>query len=180
MKQNIFNRIIIVACAFIALFFSACNEGMNDEIQTNFFGVEFGASREEVVKAVQENGFKMNYSDDSYSSFVKENGSKISFGDMEWSFMSIDFYNDRFNKITFFSDDMKSKKDAEDEYNHRKWLIEKKYSLEDYSDGTGAIGKTKEGQYVRIYYSDRENYNHEKVFSVYLIYGDESIPQSDL
>ena len=74
----------------------ADNTEYSNEIQDTFFGVKFGASKEEVKAAFLDRGFEI--ADEGLDAMLIEN---IPFGGYPWNSMLVQFINNRFKTIAF-------------------------------------------------------------------------------
>ena len=74
----------------------------SENIQDTFFGVKFGASREEVIRAFEKEGL---YLDNMHSTnaklFFKPLAKYFSFGGMSWDFIQVHLSNGKFYLIQF-------------------------------------------------------------------------------
>lgn len=160
--------------------------GLNDKIQDTFFGVKFGASREEVIKAFEERGFKIL---DEVSSNVILNfdiGSEyFSFGGMHWNHVNVNLYDNKFYEIDFALMS-EIKETALGNFESVLSLVSSKYKIKEkaiednkvyreYIDNMykDYVGYSKDGRYLRILYFSIDNCGRE-TYHVHLIYGDET------
>ena len=77
----------------------ADNTAYSNEIQDTFFGVKFGASKEEVKAAFLYRGFEI--TSDGLDDMLVEHDENIRFGGYPWEFMMVTFVNNRFKSINF-------------------------------------------------------------------------------
>lgn len=95
---------IFVLGFVLALFVSCGNkkETYSDNIQDTFFGVKFGASKEEVKAAFAKQGYR-NVSKETrdFMSFYEDD--RISFGGFLWSCANAYFHNGQLYNISFYN-----------------------------------------------------------------------------
>lgn len=74
----------------------------SENIQDTFFGVKFGASKEEVIKAFEKEGLYLNKHISNKDAFWFEpSGGDISFGGYNWDYVCARFSNGKFYFIKF-------------------------------------------------------------------------------
>lgn len=79
-------------------------EALNSNIQDTFFGVSFGAQRDEVIAKFSEHNFKiLDYSTKDFLAFVPKEGKYLSFGGMGWERFDVLLSNDKFYRIRFYN-----------------------------------------------------------------------------
>ena len=105
-------------------------EAYNESIQGTFFGVSFGAGRDEVIEKFTQRGFSMidNFCTDVDLYFHPANSLKYSFGDMSWHVINVAMSKARFYGIEFYS----SFEDKEEAIGYFKTVfskVSKKYKL---------------------------------------------------
>lgn len=89
--------LLLVLIVFVSIsHIKADDTAYSDEIQDTFFGVKFGTSKEDAKAAFLDRGFKIVYEELDY--IYIEN---IRFGGYPWSYMLVEFRNNRFAFITF-------------------------------------------------------------------------------
>jgi len=105
----------------------------NDNIQGVFYGIKFGASKEEVIKNLEGHGFVLNRneSSDALLHFFPTQGSRFSFGNISWKMLDILFSNDKFYYIRFINTNQ-DKASALNQYNEVFHAVSAKYIMNDY------------------------------------------------
>ena len=74
----------------------------SENIQDTFFGVKFGASREEVIKAFEKEGLYLSNRDSNRDYLVfLPSGGNICFGGFDWNYVATRFSNGKFLIIEF-------------------------------------------------------------------------------
>lgn len=74
----------------------------NDHIQNQFFGVSFGAKKDDVIREF----YKHDFYEDSHSTdyrliFKKRYSTYFSFGDINWEYLIVELQNNQFQSIEF-------------------------------------------------------------------------------
>lgn len=150
----------------------------NDTIQDTFYGVKFGASREEVIKAFQKQGL---YLDKSVSTNERLTfdpyGSYFGFGGMDWQFVNVYLSNGKFCVIAF-SYTPENKETALEDYEGVLEQVSSKYKvaelpIEDENVYKKSGGRTKDGRYITVYCDKTESVDGEMRYYVTLEYGNE-------
>lgn len=160
---------------------------LNDKIQNTFFGVSFGATKDEVVSAFAEHDFYEDYySTDSRLSFEKktsQHGLKVerfSFGGLNWELLYVNLANNHFKSIEF-ANAFRTKESALKSFDNVLSAVSSKYQLyEEPIDDTSSykrfVGIAKYGgQWVIVHCYSYESVGYQRWVSVTLAYGDNSI-----
>lgn len=152
----------------------------NDKIQDTFFGVSFGASKEDVITAFASHNFYPGYFDtDSRISFEKkigyETGQRFSFGDMTWELIDVYLSNNRFNEIRFMNAH-NTRESALKDFNYILSEVSAKYHLQESSHNDTTIykkyiGKTRNGQWISILCFSYESVYGKHLIGTRLAYG---------
>ncbi len=149
----------------------------SENIQDTFFGVKFGASKEEVIKAFEKEGLYLDNrnSNRDYLLFYRSRGD-ISFGRFNWDYVSAAFSNGKFYDIVFqytpeyketalsrfesvlsaLSSRYKMNEEAIEDTNTYKWYTAKSKDGKGMSVDCGK-GESNDGQmryYVNLEYAD--------------------------
>lgn len=150
----------------------------NDTIQDTFYGVKFGASREEVIKAFEKQGFILNkIFSTNESLYFAPYGRYFSFGGMDWEFVRVELSNGKFCGIEFnFSPG--NKESALEDYEGVLKQVSSKYNvaerpIEDENLYKKSGGATKDGRYIVVAYHKSESFSGEMRYYVTLKYGNE-------
>lgn len=159
----------------------------NDKIQNNFFGVPFGATKDEVVSGFAKHDlYEDNYSTDSRLSFEKKthrHGMKVecfSFGGLNWELLYVNLANNHFNSIEF-TNAFKTKEAALKDFDDVLSAVSSKYQLyEDPLDDTSSykrfVGRAKyDERWVVVHCYSYESVSYQRWVGVTLAYGDNSI-----
>ncbi len=173
----------------------------SENIQDTFFGVKFGASREEVIKAFEKEGFKL---DNQYSTnnrlcfetyessyipiFLRHSvdttykrlaGEYFSFGGMDWHFVNAYLSNGKFYAIQFgYSPE--SKETALSQFESVLSALSSKYkmneeAIEDTNTYKNYRAESKDGKFVRVLCDKSESFAEIKRYYVELIYEDATL-----
>lgn len=150
----------------------------NDTIQDTFYGVKFGASREEVINAFEKQGFILDkrFSTNDFLHFVPY-GRYFSFGGMTWQFVNVALSNGKFCNIDFaFTPE--SKETALEDYEGVLEQVSSKYnvaerSIEDENLYKKSGGRTKDGRYIVVACDQSESFDGRMRYYVTLEYGNE-------
>ena len=102
-------RILFIIALSLSVFSYGQGFVYSENIQNTFFGVKFGSSKEEVIKAFEKEGlyFVEEFSTRDELTFISSailNGeieAKVSFGGMFWNGVIANFSNGKFYKIDF-------------------------------------------------------------------------------
>ena len=157
----------------------------NDKIQDTFFGATFGASKEDVVKAICNHSFAYQsslFDEDTRQSFIKIDTNthttveRFSFGNMLWEMLDVWYCNNLFHQIRFMNAH-KSKESALRNFENVLSTVSSKYHLYEPSiDDTNTYrlfeGKTNEGLWVSISCFRYESISYDIYVGVDLSYGD--------
>ena len=150
----------------------------NDTIQDTFYGVKFGASREEVINAFQKQGLYL-YKSVSTNEFLQfyPHGKYFGFGGMDWEFVNVRLSNGKFWNIGF-SLTPENKESALEDYEGVLEQVASKYNvaerpIEDENLYKKSGGATKDGRYVVVYCHKSESIGGEMRYYVTLAYGNE-------
>ena len=128
-------------------------EVFNKSIQNVFFGVPFGASKEELLDGFKKKGFyEGSYSTDSWLSFDKrESGphdfksERFSFGDMTWTHLHVSLANNQFYYIEFM-DTHKTKETAMSNFTNVLNIVSTKYHMNEASPRDSTVSKVYTGR----------------------------------
>jgi hypothetical protein len=168
----------------LSLFMVSCGEEIayNDTVQDTFYGVKFGAGKEEVIKAFERQGFYLDkrLSTNDFLSFYPY-GMYFSFGGMGWQFVNVHLSNGKFSCIQFLYTP-NSKETALENYDGVLEQISSKYNIvkrpiEDKNDYKKHGGCTKDGKYVVVVCSKEESNNGMMRYYVILEYGNEKFQE---
>lgn len=159
-------------------------EVFNKSIQNVFFGVPFGATKEELLEGFKKKGFYENsYSTDSWLSFDKResgpHGLKyelFSFGDMTWEHLHASLANNRFYYIQFMNAH-KTKEAALSDFTNVLNTVSTKYHMNEATPRDTTVysvytGRTNNNQEVQVFYYSYESVGHKRWIGVSLIYAD--------
>jgi hypothetical protein len=164
----------------LSLFMVSCGEKIayNDTIQDTFFGVKFGASKEKVIKAFEEQGLYLDkrYSSNEFLNF-EPYGKYFSFGGMNWEFVNVLLSNGKFSGIQFLCTP-NSKETALEWYDGVLEEVSSKYNIaerpiEDENIYKKSGGCTKDGKYFVVCCFKEESVAGMIRNYVVLEYGDE-------
>lgn len=160
---------------------------LNDKIQNTFFGVSFGATKDEVVSAFAEHDFYEDYySTDSRLSFEKKTSQhglkegRFSFGGLNWKHLCVNLANNHFKSIEF-TNAFRTKESALESFDYVLSVVSSKYQLyeepmEDTSSYKRFVGRAKYGeQWVTVNCYSYESVGYQRWVGVTLAYGDNSI-----
>ena len=181
-KQKIMKKLFLLLT--LSLFMVSCGEEIayNDTVQDTFYGVKFGASKEEVIKAFEEQGFYLDkrLSTNDFLSFYPY-GRYFSFGGMGWQFVNVHLSNDKFCAIDF-SFTPESKETALEDYDGVLEQISSKYNIaerpiEDENIYKKSGGCTKDGKYIVVVCYKEESVNGVMRNYVTLEYGNEKFQE---
>ncbi len=183
MKVKCFLMLVIAS-----LCLASCGEKIayNDKIQDEFFGVKFGATKEEVIeKFSEQNFFPIElFSTDEQVDFIKRDDKYglpkpyFSFGGMNWNTIRVYFVNNHFSVIQFnFTPE--SKVTALEGYDIVLEKVSSKYNIadrtiEDETTYKKSGGCTKDGKYIVVACYSAESQNKTNRNYITLEYGDES------
>ena len=150
----------------------------NDTIQDTFYGVKFGASREEVINAFEKQGLYLykSVSTNDFLQFVRY-GRYFSFGGMDWEFVNVRLSNGKFCNIDFaFTPE--SKETALEDYEGVLKQVSSKYKvaerpIEDKNLYKKSGGRTKDGRYITVACFKSESIDGRMRYYVTLAYGNE-------
>ncbi|MEE0936742.1 MAG: hypothetical protein UIG52_01810 [Bacteroidales bacterium] len=150
----------------------------NDTIQDTFYGVKFGASREELINAFQKQGLYLNksVSTNDFLQFVPY-GRYFSFGGMDWQFVNVGLSNGKFWNIGFYLTP-ENKETALERYEGVLEQVSSKYNvaerpIEDENLYKKSGGRTKDGRYIVVGCYKDESFDGEMRYYVTLEYGNE-------
>ena len=113
---------------------TSCGSGEKETIEHSFFGVELGASNEEVKDGFTKHGMSLDEvgSTDDMLDFFPNEGDSIMFADMKWHQVHAGFFKGKFLVINFYSIH-ENDSVAEQDYNRIKSVLASKYELNDIS-----------------------------------------------
>lgn len=150
----------------------------NDTIQDTFYGVKFGASREEVIEAFQKQGLYLEKSISTNESLdFTPYGKYFSFGGMSWEFVRVELSNGKFCGIEF-SFSPGNKESALEDYEGVLKQVSSKYNvaerpIEDENLYKKSGGRTKDGRYIVVVCHKSESIDGRMRYYVTLTYGNE-------
>ena len=151
---------------------------LNDDIQDTFYGVKFGASREEVINAFEKQGLYLNKSV-STNDFLQfgPHGKYFGFGGTSWQFVNVYLSNGKFYCI-FFGYTPENKETALEEYEGVLEQVSSKYNvaecpIEDENLYKKSVGRTKDGRYITVDCFKSESIGGRMRYYVTLMYGNE-------
>ncbi len=150
----------------------------NKNIQDEFFGVSFGASKDEIIKKFRNNGLIVDYeyTTDNFLTFNKIGSERFSFGGMDWECLNVFLNNHQFYKIDFYTSH-KTKESALSDFNNVFSKVSQKYYLyeEPLNDTTilrKYVGRAYNNQWIMVSCFRYESFSHRQLFGVWLTYGD--------
>lgn len=123
----------------------------NEKIQDEFFGVKFGASKQQVISALSKKGLTFNKqsSTNDFLHFLPSSGKYFSYGNLDWEHVDVNIQNDKFYRINFYTAH-KDKQTAQNSYENLKSIVTQKYSFMDFQpadttmyNASIALGKNK-------------------------------------
>ena len=111
---------------------TSCGSGEKETIEHSFFGVELGASKEEVADSFKKHGMNIDEvgSTDDMLDFFPNEGDSIMFADMKWHQVHAGFFKGKFlviNLYTIHENDSV----AEQDYNRIRSALESKCKMND-------------------------------------------------
>lgn len=148
----------------------------NNHIQKTFFGVSFGASQKEVIKAFSKQGLYDN-------SFIRTKNAlyypSCSFGGFDWQMINVYFSNGKFNGIQFYNA-YKDKASAMNAYENLKETVGQKYQftereIKDTTCYAASQAFGKDGRVLAIICDKSESKSKELLIYVQLGYADFNI-----
>ncbi len=153
----------------------------NEYIQDVFYGVPFGASKDEVIRGFKSNGLivDLENSTDIFLSFCKRESMRFSFGGMDWDYVNVYLCNNRLYEIQFLKT-FRTKESALSYFNGVFSKVSQKYHIQEshISDKytyKNYIGRTYyTSQWVSLSCSSYESFSHEQYVGVWLTYGNDS------
>lgn len=157
----------------------------NDNIQNIFFGVPFGATKEEVINGFRQHGFYRNekYSTDSRLAFEKKEtpysypSKWYSFGGMNWELLYVNLSNNRFYGIEFRGV-YKEKQDALSSFENVLNVISQKYHLRELASDSDTsiyrrfVGETQDNLQVALGCFGHNSIGGDRYIAVALYYAD--------
>ena len=155
-------------------------QGSNDSIQGTFFGVPFGAEKQELVnKFAEKNLIPNNYiSTEEFMTFQKIGGQRYTFGGLNWECLNVGLSDGKFFVILFYNT-LKDKAEAIQEGQALYNRISAKYNLakEEPEDSTTYLiyrGKSKKEneREVVVYVSRYESVDKSIYYGTFLQYID--------
>ena len=153
---------------------------LNDDIQDTFFGVKFGASREEVIDAFQKQGLHLDkrFSTNDFLQFLPC-GRYFSFGGMSWGCVNVFLSNGKFWAINF-NETTENKETALEGYESVLANVASKYKvaelpIEDENLYKKSGGATKDGRYIVIACHKGESFSGEMRYYFGLEYGNPNL-----
>lgn len=169
----------------VTMFMDSCKseqtkEAFNDSIQGTFFGVPFGADKDELVNKFAEKNLILDIDmcTENFLAFNPIGGQSYTFGGMNWEFLDVFLFDGKFYGIRFFSsrkDKAEAIKEGQSLYN----TISAKYNLakEEPKDSTTYLfyrGKSKKEseREVAVYVSRYEAVNETIYYGIFLQYVD--------
>lgn len=156
----------------------------NEKIQNVFFGVSFGASKNEVVEGLaKHNLYENEYSTKTRLSFEPRASlyslpkEFFSFGGMNWHLLYVNMTNNCFRSIEFM-DAYKAKESAMEDFEIVLSKVSSKYQmyeepLDDTTSYKRFIGKTNDNCWVLVHCFSYESVSHQRWIGVKLAYGDD-------
>ncbi len=156
----------------------------SENIQDTFFGVKFGASREEVIKAFEKEGLYLNNSNST-----KENlsflpyGRNFSFGGYYWEYVNVNLSNGKFCGI-IFGYTPEYKETALSQFESVFSALSSRYKMnevpiEDTNTYKWYTAKSKDGKAMAVKCNKGESYRGEMRYYVYLVYGDSTLNKTN-
>ena len=178
----------IFVLGFVLALFASCGnnnekkETYSDNIQDTFFGVKFGASKEEVKAAFAKQGYR-NASKETrdFISFWEDD--MISFGGFLWSCANVHFHNGQFYCISFYSG-TEFKEMALEKFEDVLPALSKKYNMieqpiEDENIYKNYEAITKDGEEVTLYCYRSESFSGEMLYYTGIQYIDYKYKTND-
>ncbi len=151
---------------------------LNNDIQDTFYGVKFGASREEVIDAFQKQGLHLDkrFSTNDFLQFLPY-GRYFSFGGMSWGCVNVFLSNGKFWAINF-NETTENKETALEGYESVLANVASKYNvaerpIEDENLYKKSGGRTKDGRYIVVACDKSESFDGRMRYYVTLEYGNE-------
>ena len=168
----------------VTMFMDSCKseqtkEAFNDSIQGTFFGVSFGADKDELVKKFAEKKLIPDkYSTGDFLSFQPIGGQRYTFGGLNWEHLNVYLSDGKFYAILFYHT-LKDKAAAIEEGQSLLNYISAKYNLakEEPKDSSTCLiyrGKSKKEseREVAVYVSRYEAVNETIYYGTFLQYVD--------
>lgn len=184
--------IYLVCMASAIMFMNSCNmnqpkEAFNDSIQGTFFGVPFGADKEDLVKKFAERDLILYpyLSTEEFLVFYPAfGGQRYSFGGLNWKCLNVGLSNGKFYYIQFYNS-LKDKAEALEYGQSLLKTISAKYKLsqEEPKDSTTYLlyrGKSKKEseREVTVYVSRYEAVDETVYYGSFLLYIDKKYEAS--
>lgn len=179
---------ILLLGLFVALI-SSCGktndkkEEYSDNIQDTFYGVKFGASKEEVKAAFAKQGYRnKSYESRDFMSFYEED--RISFGGFIWQYVNVSLSNGKFYGIQFY-DGTEFKESALEKFEQILPALSKKYNMieqpiEDENTYKHYMAKSKdENRIVSLYCHRSESFGGKMLYYTVIQYNDYSYKTND-
>lgn len=149
----------------------------NESIQDEFFGVHFGATKNELLNKFAKHGIicNDNLSTNTSLCMASNQGEYFSFGDINWNGLNVYFNKNKFNSIQFYCS-FKDKQEALHSYENLKSMLSQKYKFTEMppsKDSTvyeRAIALGKNQNRMGIACTHYESVNHEMWYGVFLDY----------
>lgn len=153
----------------------------NDQIQSVFYDVPFGTSKDSLLAAFKRHHFTPvpELDSDMNMHFMYKGGEFYSFGGMEWELLTVEFLNDKFNLIEFMN--CEDDKDAAlKQYDIIKKAVSKEYQLEDFDNGdptvyASCLGYGRDNRKVGVSCFAYEDVDKEMKVGVDLVFMDENL-----
>ena len=179
---------ILLLGLFVALL-SSCGktndkkEEFSDNIQDTFYGVKFGASKEEVKAAFAKQGCRnVSHESRDFMSFYEED--MISFGGFNWKCVNVHLSNGKFHCIQFY-DGTEFKEMALERFEQILPALSKKYNMieqpiEDENTYKHYMAKSKdENRKVSLYCYRGESLGGKMLYYTGIMYNDYSYETND-
>lgn len=177
-------RILFIIALSLSVFSYGQGFVYSENIKNTFFGVKFGSSKEEVIKAFEKKGlyFVEEFSTRDELTFISSailNGeieAKVSFGGMFWNGVIANFSNGKFYKIDF-QYNPEYKEMALKRFKSVISTLSKRYKMKELSITTTDIYKwysaeSKDGKVVNVHCIKSESSGGEIMYYVNLEYLD--------
>ena len=169
----------------VTMFMDSCKseqtkEAFNDSIQGTFFGVSFGADKDELVNKFAEKKLipNMYISTEDFLTFQPIGGQRYPFGGLNWECLNVGLSDDKFYAILFYNT-LKDKAEAIQEGQSLLNSISAKYNLakEEPKDSSTYLiyrGKSKKEseREVAVYVSRYEGFDKTIYYGTFLQYMD--------
>ena len=193
-KQKIMKKLFLLLT--LSLFILSCDKAKEEKtqekkdsekeyvysenIQDTFFGVKFGASREEVIKAFKKEGLYLNnHNSNKKNLSFQPYGRDFSFGGSYWEYVDVNLSNGKFYGI-IFGYTPEYKETALSQFESVLSALYSKYKMneeafEDTNIYKWYTAKSKDGKAMAVQCSKKESSGGQMRYYVNLVYGDSTL-----